>query len=141
MKDVQNGRNEEVGGAVDDFIYAVSVLNEAIQTFVSSGRASSDTFRFWDNYVSDFSQLLLDFIAATRGGNRDLQFETTGEMISIDFQCGHLNYAKWGTINFLEGILLKEEYPEIYEAVSGNESAVLCITLRSHSVVYGKTWP
>ena len=117
-------KRKEVQEAIDNFLDAITILNGLQQALTDCGRASSDTFKFWDNYTSDFSQLLLDYIAATRDGKRDLQLEICGEMLPLDFQCGHINYAKWGTINFLEGMLLKEEHPEIYSAISGNQSVV-----------------
>ena len=45
----------------------------------------SYTFKFWDTYVNDLSQLLLDYIAAKRDGIRDLELETFTEMLPYDF--------------------------------------------------------
>ena len=92
--------------------------------FVLRGKACSDTFVFWENYTSDFSQLRLDYIATKRYDNRALEMETFAEMIPLDFQCGHVNYARWGCVNVAEGKLLQEEKPEIYQSLTDSQGAV-----------------
>lgn len=45
-------------------------------------------------------------------------------MIPLDFQCGHVNYARWGSVNVAEARLLREEKPEIYNALVDSQGAV-----------------
>ena len=45
-------------------------------------------------------------------------------MLPDDFVCGHTNYARWGTLNVTEGLLLKQNKPEFHEAISNEQSAV-----------------
>ena len=78
---------------ISEFINSTESLQKLMDDFVSRGKA--DTFVFWENYTSDFSQLLLDYIAAKQDDNRALEMETFAEMIPLDFQCGHVNYARW----------------------------------------------
>ena len=81
--------------AISEFINSIDSLQKLIADVVSVGKACSNTFVFWENYTSDFSQLLLDYIAAKRADNRALEMETFAEIIPLDFQCGHVNYARW----------------------------------------------
>ena len=84
-----------VQNAISEFINSIDSLQKLMDDFVSRGKACSDTFVFWENYTPDFSQLLVDYIAAKRDDNRALEMETFAEMIPLDFQCGHVNYARW----------------------------------------------
>ncbi len=45
-------------------------------------------------------------------------------MLPLDFMCGHTNYARWGTVNVIEGHLLKETKPDIHDSVSSDNAAV-----------------
>ena len=109
---------------VAEFTRVAESLNNLMSTFVAPGKSCSDTFVFWENYVSDYSQLLLDYIAAKRDDKKDLELETFAEMLPLDFMCGHTNYARWGTVNVAEQRLLQQEKPEIYEALSNGHGTV-----------------
>ncbi len=53
-------------------------------------------------YLTNPSKLLLDYVAAKRDDDRDREFETFAEMLPLDFMCGHINYAHWGTVAVAE---------------------------------------
>ena len=108
--------------AISEFINSIKSLQKLMDDFVLRGKACSDTFVFWESYTSDFSQLLLDYIADD--DNRALEMETFVEMIPLDFQCGHVNYARWGCVNVAEGKLLQEEKQEIYQSLIDSQGAV-----------------
>ena len=91
--------------------------------FLDVGRSSSYTFPFWDNYTK-LSQLLLDYDAAKRDGNKHLEVEAFAEMIPYDFMCGHINYARWGIIDVSEKKILMEEKPDIFQALERSQSAI-----------------
>ncbi|MES9881199.1 MAG: hypothetical protein ABW185_10000 [Sedimenticola sp.] len=114
----------EIQNVLQEFEQHTRSMNMLMREFTMDGRSRSDTFLFWDNYVSFISQLLLDYIAAKRDGNRSLELETFAEMIPLDFMCGHINYARWGCVNVIEGHLLEVNKPEIHEAISGDNAAV-----------------
>ncbi len=110
--------------ALHEFEQHTVGLNDIMRDFTIDGRSRSDTFLFWENYVGFISQLLLDYTAAKRDGNRLLELETFAEMIPLDFMCGHTNYARWGTVNVIEGQILKESKPDIHESISNDNAAV-----------------
>ena len=91
--------------------------------FLDVGRSSSYVFLFWDNYTK-LSQLLLDYVAAKRDGNKHLEVEAFAEMIPYDFMCGHINYARWGIIDVSEKKILMEEKPDIFQALERSQSAI-----------------
>lgn len=84
--------------------------------FVENGEKCPNIFVFWGNYPADFSQLLLDFIAAKRDPNKCMVYETLAEMIPLDFQCGHINYA--------ESRLMEAERPKIHEPLVESQGAI-----------------
>ena len=113
---------------------SIKPLLRVMHDFEQYGRSVSDTFCFWDNYVKDYSQLLLDYVSATRDGKRDIELEAFAEMLPLDFMCGHTNYARFGCIHVSEGRLLKTSHPEIYDAIR------LFITQRIPLVEFGTIW-
>ncbi len=115
---------QKVQTAVKEVMIQAEPLMQMMGNFTELGKNSSYTFTFWNNYLSDMSQLLLDYIAAKRDDNRDMELETFSQMLPYDFMCGHLNYAKWGTVNVAEGYLLQEKKPEVYQALSNGNWSV-----------------
>ena len=116
--------NDKVKSAINSLIEHSANINHLMHDFTVGGCNLSYTFKFWETYINDLSQLLLDYIAAKRDGNRDLELETFAEMLPYDFVCGHTNYARWGTLNVTEGHLLKQNKPEFHETISKEQSVV-----------------
>ena len=85
---------EDVKTSVEELVIAGNSMEKLMKVFVQQGRNSSDTFLFWDNYITDWAQLLLDYIASKRDNNKDMELETFAEMLPVDFMCGHQNYAR-----------------------------------------------
>ena len=92
---------ENIREANDEFVGILTPLHRLMAQFLDVGRSSSYMFLFWDNYTK-LSQLLLDYVAAKRDGNKHLEVEAFAEMIPYDFMCGHINYARWGIIDVSE---------------------------------------
>ncbi|CAM2106614.1 unnamed protein product [Caretta caretta] len=78
----------------------------------------------------------MDYIAAKRDDNKSVELETVAKTIPLDFQCGHVNYDRWGCENIAEARFL-EEKPVIYHALVDSEEAVCT----DPSVMHGMTWP
>ena len=100
---------ENIREANDEFVGALTPLHRLMTQFSDVGRSSSYTFLFWDNYTK-LSQLLLDYAAAKRDGNKHLEVEAFAEMIPYDFMCGHINYARWGITDVSEKKILMARY-------------------------------
>ncbi len=45
-------------------------------------------------------------------------------MLPLDFMTGHINYARWGSVAVAEANLLREEHPDIHEALSSGHGSV-----------------
>ena len=95
-----------------------------MKQFSKYGAECSETFTFWDKYLTNYSQLLLDYIAAKRSDNNEIEMESVAEMLPLDFMCGHVNYARWGTVIVIEGKLLADECPEVYRAFGDDNWSV-----------------
>ena len=115
---------DELCDAVAQFTQASEPLQRLMELFEQHGRKCSNTFVFWDNYITDWVQLLLDYIAAKRSDDRERELEAFAEMIPLDFACGHQNYARWSIIAVSEGQLLKDNHPEIHDALSNGHGSV-----------------
>ena len=113
-----------MNSAINSFIEHSANINHLLNDFTVEVCNLSYTFKFWDTYVNDLSQLILDYMAAKRDGIRDLELETFAEMLPYDYVCGHTNYARWGSLNVTEGHLLKQNKPELHESISTEQSAV-----------------
>ena len=100
---------ENIREANDEFVGALTPLHRLMAQFLDVGRSSSYTFLFWDNYTK-LSQLLLDYVAAKRDGNKHFEVEAFAEMIPYGFMCGHINYARWGIIDVSERKILMARY-------------------------------
>ena len=116
--------HDKMEPAIKEMRQHMTKLHHLLNDFTTEGCNTSNTFKFWDNYVRDLSQLLLDYVAAKRDGNRDLELETFAEMLPYDFVCGHTNYARWGTVNVAEGHMLRLNKPDIHQAICNEHSAV-----------------
>ena len=110
--------------SADNFTDAVKPLMGLMDEFVKFGITCSDTFIFWENYTNDFSQLLLDYVAAKRNDEREIEYETFAEMLPIDFMSGHVNYARWGTVAVAEANIMKATHPDIHQALSNGHGTV-----------------
>ena len=52
---------EDVKTSVEELVIAGNSMEKLMKVFVQQGKNSSDTFLFWDNYITDWAQLLLDY--------------------------------------------------------------------------------
>ena len=68
-----------------------------INEFNDIGRSHSETFLFWDTYLS-MVEPLLNNIAAERISNFSVHIESFCQMLPWDFAYDHTNYAHWGSL-------------------------------------------
>ena len=94
---------------VDSWSAILPYINE----FNDIGRSHSETFLFWDNYLS-MVELLLNYIAAERISNFSVHIESFCQMLPWDFAYDHTNYARWGSLYCSEMLHLPNYNPEFF---------------------------
>lgn len=65
-----------------------------------------------------------------------MEVETFAKLSPLDFQCGHVNYVRWECIDIAEAKLLREEKPEVYNALADGQGVVY---LGDHLAQFGIT--
>ena len=102
-----------IGQESDTILYH---LNE----FRRRSRTVSDTFAFWDDFIS-MVEILLRFVRAERDGLWELHLEAVSEMLPYFFAYDRINYARWATIYYSDMKSLADKAPEVFEEfVAGN---------------------
>ena len=87
-------------------------VTQILETFERHSRNRSDTYLFWDNYLS-MVQLLLEYVASEREGDIKSHINAFADMLSYDFACNHLNYAYWESVYITEMHQLEETHPDV----------------------------
>ena len=101
-------------------VAALEPVQRLMKRLSKYGAKCSESFTSWHKYFTDYSQLLFDYIAAKRSDNHKMLIETFVDMLPLDFMFGHVNYARWGTVNVIKKT---DECPEVYRALAdGNWS-------------------
>ena len=53
-----------------------------------------------------------------------VELECFAKMLTLDFECGHINYACWGSVNIAEAQRLAQETTEVYHGLKNSPNAV-----------------
>ena len=94
--------------------YASSQEFESIQngfnTYVNEKASTNNTMAMWLVY-KEMVQTLLIFIRATRENNWELHLSAVRSMLPWFFVADHVNYARYGSIYWLEMICMDTTHP------------------------------
>ena len=82
--------------------------------FQALGHQLSDSFTFWNEYIS-MVWLLLDFLHGERDSNWNLHLETFSAMLPYDRAYDHLNYFRWGTVYLVDMKMLPTTAPLVHK--------------------------
>ena len=96
------------------------VVVHYLKEFRQRSRSVSDTFAYWDDFIS-MVEILLRFVRGERDGIWDLHLGALSDMLPYFFAYDHINYARWVTIYYSDMKSLAQTAPEVYdEFVAGN---------------------
>ena len=94
--------------------YAFSQEFESIQnrfnTYVNEKASTNSTMAMWMVYI-EMVQTLLLFIQAKRENNWELHLSALRSMLPWFFVADHVNYARYGSIYWLEMICMDTTHP------------------------------
>ena len=98
---------------LENLVDSWSAILPYIKEFNDIGRSHSETFLFWDTYLS-MVELLLNYIAAERISSFSIHIESFCQMLPWDFAYDHTNYAHWGSLYCSEIRDLPNYNPEFF---------------------------
>lgn len=96
---------------------------------------SYPTAKLWIQFM-EYVELMNTFISAERTGDFELHLYSLQKMLPIFFACGHINYAKYGTIYYQDLIEFKNQLTE-QELADYKQK---CFTVRRTDNFNGGTW-
>ena len=96
MKNAFNNK-DEFRTAFEHLKVTLRPVTQIVQRFERNSRNRSDTYVFSDNYL-EMEQVLLEYVASEREGDMKSQINAFADMLSYNFACNHLNYARWGSV-------------------------------------------
>jgi hypothetical protein len=110
----------ELTTAINELTHSLTDLQDQLEPYCSSAGSNSQTFAFWNEYISMVG-ILLDFIRAEREGDWTQHLTSVSEMLPLFFAFDRPNYSRWVAIYISDMHLLPETAPEVYQQfVSGN---------------------
>jgi len=112
----QSHQINENSQAIHDSIY------KPFLAYVEKQCEKSSTFRFWYGYVQ-LIRLLLNFIRGTRESNWNLHLDSLCHMLPWFYAYDKHNYARYGTLYYVEMQNLPQTHQEIHELFSNNRGS------------------
>ena len=112
MKDAFKNR-DEFRTAFEHLKVTLRPVTQILERFERNSRNRSDTYIFWDNYL-EMEQLLLECVASERERDIKSHINAFADMLSYDFACNHINYARWGSVYIAEMHQLEETRPGVF---------------------------
>ena len=91
-------------------VAALEPVQRLMKRLSKYGGKCSESFTSWHKYSTDYS--LFDYIAVKMSDNHEMGIETFVDLLPLDIMCGHVTYARWGTVNVIKRQLLADECPE-----------------------------
>lgn len=85
-------------------------IQNGFNTYVNKKSATNKTMGIWMVYMQMVQTLLL-FIRATRDNNWELHLSAVRSMLPWFFAADHVNYARYGSIYWLEMICMNTTHP------------------------------
>lgn len=95
-----------------DYVHSpqLETLSKGIEEFAEQKSAKRGTFSFWLTYI-EMVEILLLFIRATRENNWDLHLSTVRSMLPWFFVADRVNYARYGSVYWLEMSCIEQTHP------------------------------
>ena len=89
-------------------------FSEHYDKSINEGKAASNTFHFWHDYVKDI-ELCLDYIASVKLPDWEKHLACCSQIFVCAFAYDHQNYARWGPVYIAEMLQLFQTDPTIYQ--------------------------
>ena len=91
-----------------------------LRKFKTFGKENSDSFMFWEVYLT-MVHILLNYVRAERDGIWDLHLSSVAQMLPYFFGFDRINYSRWISVYLADMRLLPQTAPAVHnEFVKGN---------------------
>lgn len=109
--------------------------SELYDEYLENGRNTSNTFAFWEQYISGV-EIALDYIAAEKIPSWEQHLKCFADICCYAFAYDRQNYARWGPVYIAEMLRLPETDPDISETFESGKHVVN----RSESGSFNSVW-
>ena len=113
VKDAFN-KKDEFRTAFEHLKFTLRPVTQILERSERNSRNRSDSYVFWDIYL-EMVQLLLEYVAFEREEDIKSHSNAFADMLSYDFACNHLIYARWESVYITEMHQLEETHPDVFE--------------------------
>ena len=91
-------------------------IQAAFQVYLKERASLSQSFRYWNTYVSDLFPIIRDLTNSLHSGDWILYVSAMERESSLFFFLGRTNYCRWTPLFLQECYQLKEKFPLLYDS-------------------------
>ena len=132
------GNEDELITSFDSLLKLIPPIVSVLRKFKTFGKENSDSFMFWEEYLT-MVHILLNYVRAERDGIWDLHLSPVAQMLPYFFAFDRINYSRWISVHLADMRLLPQTAPAVHnEFVKGNHPVKR--TPNSNLTKCGQTW-
>lgn len=112
-----------------------SDVQAAFEAYLSERASQSQSFNYWNTYVSDLFPIIRDLTNSLRLGDWILYVRAVERATSLFFFFGRTNYCRWTPLFLQDCYKLKEKFPLLYKSYT-NGGFVMNTTKKGSGVPF-----
>ena len=93
-----------------------SNIQAAFEVYLSERASQSQSFNYWNTYVSDLFPIIRDLTNSLRSGDWIIFINAVERATSLFFFFGRTNYSRWAPLFLQDCYKLKEKFPLLYKS-------------------------
>ena len=114
------GNEDELITSFDSLLKLIPPIVSILRKFKTFRKENSDSFMFWEEYLT-MVHILLNYVRAERDGIWDLHLSSVAQMLPYFFAFDKINYSRWISVYLADMRLLPQTAPAVHnEFVKGN---------------------
>ena len=91
-------------------------IEEAFNTFKTSGSTESNFFAYWNNFLSNMAPALPDFTRSFLDADWYLHFSFVNRAMVLCFAFDRIKYERWLPIYYEDCLELPKRFPKMYQS-------------------------
>ena len=114
------GNGDELITSFDSLLKLIPPIVSILRKFKSFGKENSDSFMFWEEYLT-MVHILLNYVRSERDGIWYLHLSLVAQMLPYFFAFDRINYSRWISVYLADMRLLPQTAPAVHnEFVKGH---------------------
>jgi len=93
-----------------------NTIEAAFQVYLEGRASMSQSFNYWNAYVSELFPVIRDLTNSLRAGDWTLHLSAVERATSLFFFFGRTNYCRWTPLFLQDCYQLKEKFPLLYDS-------------------------